>query len=198
MGMELILTSGAGLTLTYTRSSPPGVIVVPLMLIGIGVGCIFQPTLVALQAHSPKSRRAVIISNRNFFRCAGGAVGLAVSASVLQSSLRSRLPSSYAYLADSTYALPSAPALPEGGSAISDWEGVLDAYMYGSRAVFLLQVPLIGVCLLGCLLVRDRGLEPIDDTLPEEQDGEADADAEKRSSLGSHHQRPQQREKAEC
>lgn len=155
----------------YTRSSSAGVIVAPLILIGVGVGCIFQPTLVALQAHSPKSRRAVIISNRNFFRCAGGAVGLAVSAAVLQASLRARLPPEYAYLADSTYALPADP-VSEGGN----WEGVLDAYMYASRAVFILQVPLIGICLLGCLLVRDRGLEPVDVTVTEKDTTAADVE----------------------
>ncbi|KAM5344649.1 hypothetical protein ACJ41O_013184 [Fusarium nematophilum] len=118
-----IWTLGVGLCLTLDRSSSPGAIAGPLMVIGVGVGCIFQPTLVALQAHSPKSRRAVIISNRNFFRCCGGAVGLAVSAAVLQATLRSKLPAAYAYLADNTYALPSDL---EPGSGV---EAVYDAYI---------------------------------------------------------------------
>lgn len=148
-----------------------------MILIGIGVGCIFQPTLVALQAHSPKSRRAVIISNRNFFRCAGGAVGLAVSAAVLQAALRSRLPPGYSHLADSTYAFPS--DLPA-----EDKDAVLDAYMYGSRAVFILQVPLIGLCLLGCLLVRDRGLESKEDAV-ERKGTEARGEGNETSQVGS-------------
>ncbi|OIW23406.1 MFS general substrate transporter [Coniochaeta ligniaria NRRL 30616] len=151
-------TLGAGLTLLYDRTSSRGVIIGPLILIGIGVGCIFQPTLVALQAWSAKSRRAVIISNRNFFRCAGGAVGLAVSAAVLQSTLRGHLPSHLSYLAESTYTLPSDLNL-----SATDMDSLLDSYMYASRAVFILQVPLIGLCLIGCLMIRDRGLEPIDD-----------------------------------
>ncbi|CAJ2506907.1 Uu.00g080930.m01.CDS01 [Anthostomella pinea] len=149
-------TLGSGLMLLYKRDSHPGLIVGPLILVGIGVGFIFQPTLVALQSHSPKSRRAVIISNRNFFRCAGGACGLAISAAVLQASLRAHLPPDYRYLADDTYALPKGLQGP-------DAEGVLDAYMAASRAVFVLQVPLIGVCFLGCLFVKDRGLEPIEE-----------------------------------
>lgn len=122
---------------------------------GVGVGCIFQPTLVALQAHSPKSRRAVIISNRNFYRCAGGACGLAISAAVLQARLRAALPAEYAYLADSTY------SLPDFGGSIP--ESVLDAYMEASHAVFVLQVPMIGLCLLGMVFIRDRGLESEED-----------------------------------
>ncbi|KAF4340515.1 major facilitator superfamily transporter [Fusarium beomiforme] len=154
-------TLGAGLTLLYKKDSPPGLIVMPMIFIGMGVGCIFQPTLVALQAHSPKPRRAVIISNRNFFRCSGGAVGLAVSAAVLQAALRSRLPAEYAYVAESTYSLPP---------GLADNPIVLDAYMHASRAVFILQIPLIGLCFLGCAFVRDRGLKPVDDQAGKTQD----------------------------
>ena len=141
--------------LLYDRDSSAGVIVAPLIIIGIGAGCVFQPTLIAFQAHSPKSRRAVIISNRNFYRCAGGACGLAVSAAVLQARLRSALPPEYAYLAGSTYTLPDM-----GGDIPAS---VLDAYMEASRAVFIMQIPLIGLCLLGMGFIRDRGLEPLDD-----------------------------------
>lgn len=127
-----------------------------MLVIGLGVGCIFQPILVALQAHSPTSRRAVIISNRNFYRCAGGACGLAISAAVLQARLKSALPAEYSHLAGSTYSLPDF----DGGAVPT---GVLDAYMAASHAVFVLQVPLIGICFAGNLLIKDRGLEPPED-----------------------------------
>lgn len=148
-------TLGSGLMLYYTRETSPGLIVIPLIFVGIGVGFIFQPTLVAFQAHVPKSKRAVIVSNRNFFRCAGGACGLAISAAVLQAALRASLPTEYSYLAEDTYSLPKL----EG----SGYDEVLDAYMAASRAVFILQVPLIGACLLGCLFVKDRGLQPVEE-----------------------------------
>lgn len=152
---------GAGLTLILGKDTSPGIIIIPLILIGIGVGCIFQPTLVALQAHTPKSRRAVVISNRNFFRSAGGACGLAASAAVLQASLRTNLPSNYSYLAGKTYSLPTdLPPL--------DKPAVLDAYMAASRAVFILQIPLIGLCLLGSFFVKDRGLEYPEDAAAEQ------------------------------
>jgi len=125
-------------------------IIGPLVIIGAGVGATFQPTLIALQSHVPKSRRAVIISNRNFFRCGGGATGLAISAAVLQTVLRISLPEEYKYLASNVYAVPKVQG-PE-------FEGVLDAYMAASRAVFILQVPIMGVCLLGSVFLTDHGL----------------------------------------
>ncbi|KAL5591254.1 hypothetical protein FOVSG1_010143 [Fusarium oxysporum f. sp. vasinfectum] len=150
-----IWTLGAGLALLFTRHTSPAVIAVILAIVGTGVGCIFQPTLIALQAHSPKSRRAVIISNRNFYRCIGGACGLAVSAAVLQAQLRATLPTEHKDLASSTYVLPE---------SMRQVPAVLDAYMSASHSVFILQVPLIGLCLLGTAFIRDRGLEPVKDT----------------------------------
>ncbi|KAK7224300.1 hypothetical protein V2G26_012303 [Clonostachys chloroleuca] len=160
-----IWTLGSGLCLLLTRESPIGIIIIPLIVIGIGVGCIFQPILVALQAHSPKARRAVIISNRNFCRCAGGACGLAVSAAVMQASLRASLPTEYANLAGSTFTLPEFDGdIPPA---------VLDAYMAASHSVFILQVPLIGLCFLGNFFIRDRGLELPDEKSPvQEQEPE--------------------------
>lgn len=149
--------------LTYTRTTSPGFIVAPLIVAGAGGGTVFQPTLQAMQAHSPKARRAVIISNRNFFRCLGGAVGLAASAAVLQAALRGSLPPGRDELAGSTYALPS--DLGSGPEA----EAVRDAYMTASRAVFIMWVPMMGLGLLGCAFIRDRGLQPPEDE--EKKDG---------------------------
>ncbi len=141
---------------SLNRESSVGSIIGMLLLLGIGIGCAFQPTLVALRAHSPKSRRAVVISTRNFFRCSGGSFGLATSAAVLQAALRANLPAEYSYLANNTYSLPHGLDGP-------GFDAVLDAYMAASRAVFITQVPIIALCLLGCFFVKDRGLEPPED-----------------------------------
>lgn len=121
---------------------------------GIGVGGTFQPTLVAFQAHCAKSQRAVVISDRNFFRCLGGACGLAVSAALLQATLKANLPEGFKHLAHSTYSLPSRASIPD-----AEWSQILTAYAKASRSVFILQVPLIGMCFLVCVFIRDRGLE---------------------------------------
>jgi hypothetical protein len=113
------------------------------------------------QAHAPKPLRAVIISNRNFFRSAGGACGLAISAALLQAVLRTHLPDDYRYLASQTYTLPS-NLLPADSGVF------LDAYMTGSRAVFILQIPQIGLCLLGTFFIKDRALWPPEERVPAE------------------------------
>lgn len=132
----------------------PAIIAVCVGIMGVGIGFTFQPTLVALQAHATKSQRAVVISNRNFFRCMGGACGLAISAALLQATLRSSLPKDLSYLASSSYSLP-----PRSSVTAAQWSQILVAYSKASHSVFILQVPLIGACFLACSFVRDRGLE---------------------------------------
>lgn len=140
--------------LIFGPHTHPAVIAVIVAVMGAGIGFTFQPTLVALQAHCTKSQRAVVIANRNFFRCIGGSCGLAISAAVLQAALRSNLPTKFAYLADSSYSLPSRANL-----SATEWAAILLSYSKASHTVFVVQVPIIGVCFLACMLVRDRGLE---------------------------------------
>ncbi|KAI1180260.1 putative MFS transporter [Nemania sp. FL0916] len=143
-------TIGAGLMVMYKRDTSPVFIIGTLMVLGVGIGASFQPTLTALQSHTTKARRAVIISARNFFRCAGGSAGLAISAAVLQAVLKKSLPADYRHLADNAFSTPKV----EG----HDMEAILDAYMTASRAILILQVPLVSICLLGCAFVKDHGL----------------------------------------
>lgn len=42
---------------------------------------------------------------------------------------------------------------------------VLDAYMTVSRAVFIFPNPLVALCFVGCLFIKDQGLGPIDGTI---------------------------------
>ncbi|KAJ5151078.1 uncharacterized protein N7482_010330 [Penicillium canariense] len=148
-------TLGAGLMLLFDQNTHPAVIAVCVGISGIGVGFTFQPTLVALQAHCTKSQRAVSISNRNFFRCMGGACGLAISAAILQAALRSHLPSEFSYLTHSAYSLPSHSSMTD-----AQWESILLAYTKASHAVFILQVPLIGLCFIACVFMYAPGHSP--------------------------------------
>lgn len=169
----------------FDRDTHPAVIAVCVGVAGIGTGFTFQPTLVALQAHCTKSQRAISISNRNFFRCMGGACGLAIAAALLQATLRAHLPSEFAYLTQSTYSLP-----PRSALTTPQWESILLAYTKASHAVFILQVPLIGTCFLACIFVRDRGLErPKEPEEIEEERKNAQAERDAEAGLPDTHLR---------
>ncbi|KAH7080438.1 major facilitator superfamily domain-containing protein [Paraphoma chrysanthemicola] len=164
-------TLGVGLTCIFNLGTPIAVIVVILLIQGVGVGFIFQPTLVALQAHCTKAQRAVVISNRNFLRSLGGAVGLAISAATLQNSLQRAMPAKFASLALSSYNVPDFNSL--GASPIEIRE-ILQAYADASRTVFIMNVPFMGLCLVGCLFIRDNGLQRPDEGPSGEPDDRAD------------------------
>ncbi|KAL3421986.1 hypothetical protein PVAG01_06142 [Phlyctema vagabunda] len=157
----ILWTLGAGLILLFNRTTPKWQIVVFLIIEGAGVGNVFQPTLVAAQAHSRKSDRAVVISVRNFLRALGGSIGLALSSAVFSNVLSKRLDSLSSPLPGTfkSEILASILRVPDTSSLTTvEREGVLDAYMSASTAVFTFWVPIMGVCLLLCILIKDRGL----------------------------------------
>ncbi|TVY53774.1 putative transporter C3H1.06c [Lachnellula cervina] len=161
-GGYALWTLGAGLILLLDRTTPRWQIIIFLLLEGSGVGGVFQPTLVAAQAHSSKRDRAVVIGVRNFSRSLGGALGLAISSAlfsnVLKTSLNSistPLPAGYkSGLLAAILKIPDVTSL-----TLVQKNEVLNAYMDASRAVFILWVPLMGVCLALCVFIKDKGLQ---------------------------------------
>lgn len=168
-------TLGVGLTCIFDRKTSPAVIAVILSLAGVGIGKVWQPLITALQAHCPKSQRAVVISNRNFLRNLGGACGLAFCPLILQSSLKSNLPPQYQQFAGSAYSRPNMDTFTE-----KDRNIILDAYMKANRTIFIFLAPIMGVCLLMCVLVKDRGLEhPVEPAVVDDSETESVRDEKK-------------------
>jgi MFS family permease len=155
-------TLGAGLVLTFDRTTPQWQMVIILFIEGAGVGNVFQPTLVAAQAHSPKQDRAVVTSIRNFMRSFGGSVGLALSSAIFANCLEGSLDSVTLSLPDNyvSEVLASILSTPNvSGLDPAQVAEVLDAYMEASKAVFYTWVPFIAVCLIMCILIKDKGLQ---------------------------------------
>lgn len=148
-----IWTLGAGVLVLCDENLSLGLFCFFLVIIGTGTGCVFQPTLVALQAHCSKAERAVVTSNRNFLRSSGAAVGLAISSAILSNVLKSALPSRLEDIAQDAFAVPNL-----SGYSSSDQQVIKAAYSAASRAVFIWCVPLVGLCFLLCAFVEDKGL----------------------------------------
>lgn len=151
---------GVGLTCLFDNDTPQYGMALALLVEGIGIGCIFQPTIIALQAHCTRAQRAIIISNRNFIRALGGSIGLAISAMIMQNKLKQHMPAEFVALSQMAYHTPD---LNQMGATPAQKAEILLAYAQASRAVFIMNVPLIGLCLVGCLLIKDRGLQRPDE-----------------------------------
>ena len=141
----------------YSASPPIGAICVVGFFQGLGTGCCFQPSLVALLAHSRRADRAVLNSLRNSLRTLGGTLGLTVSGTILnnilQSQLQGLMPASIIEQLAS-----SAHSLDDLGLTETQRQAVLVAYGKGIRLIFIMYAPVIGICALGALIVQDNGL----------------------------------------
>lgn len=143
-------TLGACLVLLFSRTIPKWKIALILVVEGAGVGNVFQPTLVAAQAHSLKRDRAVVISVRNFLRSLGGAFGLALSSAVFSNALKGALKTAGAVPEDVKSGVLSAILRVPDLSQLSlvQQEEVLNSYMHASKAVFFVWAPFMVCCFL--------------------------------------------------
>jgi hypothetical protein len=137
--------------------------------------------LVALLAHSRKADRAVANSLRNFLRILGGSIGLTstfnpirslfftndrpVSGTILNNTLKTHLqntlpPNTVNTITSSAYALSSINLSP------GQYEMVMDAYMAGMHTIFVMYAPIIGVCFVCAVLIRDEGVAEKDAKAP--------------------------------
>lgn len=154
---QFLWTAGLVGQAFYSSTTPLWAICLVGFFQGLGTGCCFQPSLVAILAHSRRADRAVLNSLRNFLRTLGGTLGLTVSGTILNNVLQSRLEAvvtegATEQLAPLTYSRERLAL-----SAIQR-AATVDAYMQGIRIIFIMYAPLIGICALGALLVKDTGL----------------------------------------
>ncbi|THY45415.1 putative major facilitator superfamily transporter [Aureobasidium pullulans] len=172
-----VWTLGSGLLVSLGADSPIGHICGFIIMVGFGAGCTFQTTNTAMQAHSPKSQRAIVISNRMLLRQLGGAVGLAISSAISGNVLASSLPAHLQYIAESTFAVPDLNTV-----SAADRRSISTAYASASRAVFIFCVVVIGVALVLTFFVKDKGMkreeDKVEERAREEEKEQSDHDSE--------------------
>ncbi|KAI0790179.1 hypothetical protein BC629DRAFT_395849 [Irpex lacteus] len=107
---------GMGLFTTMRISTPIGVLAVYQMIQGVGMGLLYC-TYFPVMAPLPISENASAVALVTFVRAFSQAWGVAISGTILQNSLRTRLPSAvlsrYSSGAELAYAvIPDIPGLP--------------------------------------------------------------------------------------
>lgn len=176
---------GAGLLILFNRTIKPYAMVLVLVCEGAGVGLVFQPTLVAAQAHSSKEDRAVVISVRNFARALGGAAGLAFSPAIFSNVL---------YTSTADLPLNLQQQVREINLGVPNWsnysienaEKILAAYAAASRMTFIAWVPIMAMCLALCLLIKDKGLQRREESAPDPQAPEDEDGSTQDNQLRDH------------
>ncbi|KAF3988256.1 hypothetical protein FT663_03462 [Candidozyma haemuli var. vulneris] len=169
--------TGAGMTIAWKENTGTGMIVGTLLVMGVGIGFIFQPTMVAVQANATMAQRAVVIGTRNVLRAFGGALGVACATLIVSNSLINEIDKE---LGDSAVPRSFLINLKANIYTKADLSGLTELqkdivrkmYMKSIRNVFYFTIPLLGICLILSFLVKDRGLQCLDQQ-PEKKDKES-------------------------
>ncbi|KAK6453903.1 major facilitator superfamily domain-containing protein [Scheffersomyces xylosifermentans] len=165
-----IWTLSCGLLFLFNRNTNFGVVCVVLFLMGIGVGWTFQPTMVAAQSQAKKSERAVVIGARNVLRSFGGAIGIAVASLIVSNSLLKEINQQYvdpnsilshAYLRNLKTHIYS--KIDTSSLDPAQVEVIRGMYMRSISHFFYLCLPLIALCFVSTIFVKDTGLHCIDE-----------------------------------
>lgn len=173
---------GIGMGLKWTEETSKPYIIGTLLMMGTGVGCIFQPTIVAAQANCTMAQRAVVIGVRNVVRSFGGALGIAVHSLIITSTMiqklesllkDSALPAEFVALVKrSVFSHPDFSMLTATQQTL-----VRRMYLKSIRNVFYFELLLIAVCMLSTIFVRDRGLHALDQPAEPKKDKDLELDA---------------------
>lgn len=161
---------GNCLLLTWNENSSIVDITIVLIIMGFGVGSVFQPSMVACQAQSRKADRAVVISTRNVIRSFGGAVGIAICSLIMTNTLITQVDNELQnensilsknflnYIKQNIYSRADLSNLNQQQLKL-----IRSMYMKSLRNVYYLLIPLIAICLLACIPIKDKGMSCIDE-----------------------------------
>lgn len=132
------------------RQSCTAVIVVMEVLIGFGTGSVFQNSIMAIRAQVTAEHNAVAVSARNVLRFFGGALGIAISSSVLEMRLKYSMPWRLEYVSDTAFSHS-----PTAGLSAADQAIVHHAYGLAISTIFYVSTGMLGICFLLCVVIRD-------------------------------------------
>ncbi|KAF9053859.1 MFS general substrate transporter [Hymenopellis radicata] len=159
----VIFCVGYGLMSMLDSHSPRWEKVVFPLIGSLGLGCLFQIPLIALQAAMPLKDMATSTSAFGFIRTLGGTIGISVGQVVFSSTLTRRIdgiPGAAAALSGST----SASSLSESVRHLKDIADttmrsrIIQAYTKSISDIWLVHVPIIGIGFLMTLLMRHYSL----------------------------------------
>jgi len=87
----IVMTLGFGLMIMLDETTPIAQQEVFILIAGLGVGCLFQPPLIALQAAMPLDDMATSTATFGLLRTLGGTVGISVGGAIYASELQRRI-----------------------------------------------------------------------------------------------------------
>ncbi|KAJ7745413.1 MFS amino acid permease [Mycena maculata] len=155
-----VMAIGYGLMIMLDERTSLALQIIYPTIAGIGLGGLFLPLLIGLQAAMPVKDMATSSTTFGLFRLLGSTIGISVGQAIWSGVLRGRL----AKISGVTLDLSGA-ALADSVRAIQNIEPdsvrqqVLHAYTKGVSAIWLVNTPIICVCFVAALFLKKYTLQ---------------------------------------
>ncbi|KZT26422.1 MFS general substrate transporter [Neolentinus lepideus HHB14362 ss-1] len=155
-----VMTLGFGLMIGLDDTSTTAQQEVYPLIAGIGIGCLFQAPLIALQAAMPLKDMATSTSTFMFLRTLGGTIGISIGEAIISSVLRRRIREIPGVNIDTS---PSAlnDEVRHLGSITDPThrQAVIHAYTRAISTIWLVNTPILGAGLFLVLFMRHYTLK---------------------------------------
>lgn len=155
IGMGL-LTICVGLLTLFGEDTPYSKVYGFTVIGGAGMGCMFSSAIIALQASAEPRDIAVVTGLGNFTRILGGALGVAISSAILNSSLAKDLP--LVVPADIVQKVLASSEYVRHGCPPEYFEIILASYLEALQMIWYVMTAMCGVGFLCSLLVKPAGI----------------------------------------
>jgi EmrB/QacA subfamily drug resistance transporter len=153
----MAMAAGLLLIAQLTGSTPYLYLMVPMFVVGLGSGAVFTTSSIALQNACELRDLGVATATMMFFRSLGGSMGLATSGTLLNSTIRSRLPSRTGLAPAAAVKLIRAPAQIKVLEPVQR-RAVIDAIAGGVSHIFWVASALMIVAALWAMTMPELPL----------------------------------------
>jgi len=156
-----VMTLGFGLMIMLDYNTSVAKQEIWLLITGIGIGCIFQPPLIALQASMPLSLMATSTAALGLMRTIGGTIGISIGDAIFTGELTQRLSKIQGYNPGSS----GGTSLTQNIQSLSHIQPielrneVLHAYSRSISLIWLVCLPLSFAALLASFLMKKYTLQ---------------------------------------
>ncbi|KAI9449899.1 MFS general substrate transporter [Lactarius psammicola] len=156
-----VLILGWGLMTTLDDHSNTAEKVLYLLIAAVGIGCLFQTPLIALQAAMPLKDMATSTGAFNFLRTVGGAVGISIGQAIYTSILKrkiDRIPNLSGF--DTSPAALARNARKLQHLPVNTFDSRLfHAYAQSISAIWAFNTPVVGVGFIMVLFIKAYSLK---------------------------------------
>ncbi|EIE86723.1 hypothetical protein G6F46_002743 [Rhizopus delemar] len=168
-GMAM-LTAWIGLTSLYDQETPFSRIYGITIIGSLGLGFLFSPTIIALQAAVDVKDIAVVTGLGNFSRILGSALGVAISSTVLNSHLNQEL--AHVIPAEEAAKVLASSEYVNRGLPEQYKEATLEVYVNGLRTLWYVLIAMSGLGFLASFFVKHHPIRRPPKQKPAEPEGD--------------------------